>query len=88
MDRIQELFNHIMSLELDQVQDFVKSLPKEDQLMLVSHTVGALNGFAQHLVQNSEETDEREKSESHRVQERNDGALDPMKSWILLDEML
>lgn len=55
MDRIQELFNHIMSLELDQVQDFVKSLPKEDQLMLVSHTVGALNGFAQHLVQNSEE---------------------------------
>lgn len=55
MDRAQEIFNYIMTLELDQVQDFVKSLSKEDQLMLVSHTVGALNGLAQHFVQNSEE---------------------------------
>lgn len=56
MDRIQELFDHIKTMESpEQVTEFVKTLPREDQVLLAMKAVEAVGNVAKHLVDHSEE---------------------------------
>lgn len=54
-DRIQELFDHLKSLEPEQAKEIVKNLPKADAIAILHKVLESLNGLAEHLVENKDE---------------------------------
>lgn len=54
-DRAQELFDHAKTLTPEQMPEFMKSLPKEDQLLVAMKAIETIGNISAHLVQHADE---------------------------------